>query len=71
MLVSAGAICVLLGLVFWFDRDLAWSLVEADARFTGKVVYKPRDWHARASAYSVSLFLLGCIAVIVGLGMLI
>lgn len=67
MLISAGAICTLLGMIFVFDAELAWWLYEADARMFGRATKRAANWESQATQYGIAMIALGVFGMVIGI----
>lgn len=67
MLITAGAVCTLLGMVFLFDAELAWWLYEADARMFGRQTKRTAKWESQATMYGIGMVALGIVGILVGI----
>lgn len=67
MLITAGAVCTLLGMVFLFDAELAWWLYEADARMFGRQIKRTANWESQATMYGIGMIALGIVGIMIGI----
>lgn len=66
MVISAGIVLICFGLMCLFQRDIAWMLYEADARFAGKQRARTPDWDQLMVTQGIVLVMIGIIGVLVG-----
>lgn len=68
MIISAGIALIAFGLLCVLDKNTTWLLYEHDARLSGKIIYRTRDWNNLMTMQGITLFILGIVGIVAGLG---
>ncbi len=70
MLISAGIMVIVFGLICLFDSELAWLIHEMDARFVGRTARRSSHWETHMMLQGFCMIVAGGLGVMVGAGLI-